>query len=102
MSFPLCSVAIINCIAFGSYSTTMRLISKNPEDPMPIEVWFAGAVTGVSVCILSPVELIKIRLQTVTGKMASPFAMTADVYNRGGIFSSSGLYRGVGAQLARG
>jgi len=92
---------MVNCIAFGSYTTTLRLISNNPESPRAAEIWFGGVVAGASVCILSPIELIKIRLQGVQGKMASPFAMTADTLKTGGIFSSTGLYRGFAGQLAR-
>lgn len=101
MSFPLGSIALINCIAFGSYSSTLRFLSNNPDNPKPVDVFIAGVAAGISVCILSPVELIKIRVQTVQGKMASPLAMTAAVYSKGGIFSSSGLYRGLSVQLAR-
>lgn len=101
MSFPLVSVTLVNVIAFSSYTTTVRLISATPERPKWHELAIGGAAAGVAVCVLSPIELIKIRLQGVEGKMASPVAMTADTVKRGGVFSNKGLYRGLGTQLAR-
>ena len=103
MSFPICSVALINCMSFGAYSTTLRTVAIDSANPRPPELIVAGCSAGIAVCCLSPVELIKIRLQCITGqRMISPLSMTKQIYQHGKIFSSMGLYRGLGAQLARG
>ena len=51
MSFPLASVAAVNCIAFGAYSNTLRYIDPS-DNPELKNVWISGAVSGIAVCSL--------------------------------------------------
>ena len=46
---------------------------------------------------------VKIRQQGIQGKkLVSPITITKQIYQKGGIFSSNGLYRGFFTQMARG
>jgi len=96
------SVSVVNCIAFGAYTTTVRKIADDPDKPKMIHNFLGGAVAGAAVCSLSPIELVKIRQQGIQGKkLVSPITITKQIYQKGGIFSSNGLYRGFFTQLAR-
>ena len=43
--------------AFGAYTTTVRKIADDPDNPKMIHNFLGGAVAGAAVCSLSPIEL---------------------------------------------
>merc|ERR1712134_167977 len=78
-------------------------IADDPDNPKMIHNFLGGAVAGAAVCSLSPIELVKIRQQGIQGKkLVSPITITKQIYQKGGIFSGNGLYRGFFTQMARG
>ena len=85
------------------FSTTLRYLDPNHDGrPHLANVFIAGALSGVAVCSLSPVELVKIRLQMITSAKPGKLSMvTREIYRQGGLFGKNGLYRGFTAQVAR-
>lgn len=80
MAFPLLSVGFLNSLFFGLYGNSLRLFSKSETgnggkgsgDYPYSAVLLAGAVAGGLQAIpASPIELIKIRLQSSTGTLQS-------------------------------
>ena len=101
MSFPLYSVAAANFLAFGAYGNMLRYLDGNPDRADLRNVFLAGMASGTAICLLSPVELVKIRSQMVTEGNRGPRAIIQELYQNGGVFSKNGLFRGFTAQLAR-
>ena len=81
----------------------MRYLDENHATRPDLKnVFIAGALSGVAVCSLSPVELVKIRLQMITDKKPGKLTtVTRDIYRQGGLLGKNGLYRGFTAQVAR-
>jgi solute carrier family 25 carnitine/acylcarnitine transporter 20/29 len=65
MTFPLCSVPLVNAIVFGFHEITKKLLNFHDEEKMDIyEGIICGMVAGIANCIVvTPVELVKCRLQ---------------------------------------
>lgn len=100
MSFPFISVAAANFLAFGAYGNMLRYLDPNPDHADLVNVIIAGAASGTAICLLSPVELVKIRSQMVTDGKRGPVSVIRELYQNGG-FGKNGLFRGFTAQLAR-
>merc|ERR1712126_333396 len=79
----------------------LRYLDPNPDHADLKNVFFAGMASGTAICLLSPVELVKIRSQMVTDGKRGPVSVIRELYQNGGIFSKNGLFRGFTAQLAR-
>ncbi|EPS63389.1 hypothetical protein M569_11396, partial [Genlisea aurea] len=104
MAAPLASVTFQNAIAFQTYAILSRAVanSHSPEDPPSYGgVALAGIGTGaIQSLVLSPVELIKIRLQlqTRSSSSAGPFAVAENILRTEGI---RGIYRGLAVTSLR-
>ena len=103
--------------------TKFRYLDPNPDHADLKNVFLAGMASGTAICLLSPVELVKIRSQMVTDGKRGPVSVIRELYHNGGrssrtfyrffselsmsensqkgIFSKNGLFRGFTAQLAR-
>ena len=78
MGFPLLAAGALNSIFFGVYSTCLRALEKNskPTDTdnqnssKGLNIFLAGVVGGLATISLGcPVDLVKIKLQSQTGKV---------------------------------
>ncbi|KAJ4959347.1 hypothetical protein NE237_026458 [Protea cynaroides] len=104
MGAPLASVTFQNALVFQTYAVLSRAFdsSNNNRDPPSYKsVALAGFGTGaLQTLLLSPVELVKIRLQlqqTTIGRSnndhrQSPVSMAKYIFRREGI---RGIYRGL-------
>jgi solute carrier family 25 (mitochondrial carnitine/acylcarnitine transporter), member 20/29 len=65
MSFPLCSVPLINAVVFSFHELAKKLFNLHNESEMSLyEGILCGAFAGWANCIIvTPVELVKCRLQ---------------------------------------
>lgn len=65
MSFPICSVPLVNAVVFSIHEFSKRLLGYNQEKEMDInEGVICGAIAGLANCIVvTPIELVKCRLQ---------------------------------------
>lgn len=107
MSAPLASVAFQNAVAFQVYAVLTRALDPNspPKPPSYQNVTLAGIGTGaLQSLILSPVELVKIRLQLQTSnknqhqKTEGPLQIAKKIIRTEGI---RGLYRGLAITTLR-
>ncbi|XP_071453961.1 solute carrier family 25 member 45 isoform X2 [Hetaerina americana] len=123
MLFPLLSAGILNSVFFGVYGTALRQLprftqekssnydSNSKRPPYSVmEIFLCGCIGGFAqVFITCPVDLIKIKMQTETGKNAKlegrhgqhfkgSFECLRKIYNDNGI---KGCYRGLGITLIR-
>ncbi|KAG8053112.1 hypothetical protein GUJ93_ZPchr0001g31390 [Zizania palustris] len=110
MGAPLASVAFQNAMAFQVYAILSRSLdspSSMPEPPSYTSVALAGVGTGaLQTLILSPVELVKIRLQLEAagqkhrrpGDHHGPVDMARDILRREGV---RGIYRGLAVTALR-
>ena len=63
MSFPLYSIPIVNSVVFSSNELTKKILKLN-QDMSFFEGFISGAVAGTVACVVvTPVELVKCRLQ---------------------------------------
>ncbi|KAG2586071.1 mitochondrial arginine transporter BAC2-like [Panicum virgatum] len=104
MAAPLASVAFQNAMVFQVYAILSRSLgqeSSTSEPPSYASVAVAGVGTGaLQTLILSPVELVKIRLQLEAaghkhrrpGDHHGPVDMARDIFRREGL---RGIYRGL-------
>ncbi|CAO2205104.1 unnamed protein product [Urochloa humidicola] len=98
MAAPLASVAFQNAMVFQIYATLSRSLgpeSSTSEPPSYTSVALAGVGTGaLQTLILSPVELVKIRLQLEAAghHHHGPVDMARDILRREGL---RGIYRGL-------
>ncbi|CAO2161639.1 unnamed protein product [Urochloa humidicola] len=104
MAAPLASVAFQNAMVFQVYAILSRSLgpeSSTSEPPSYTNVALAGVGTGaLQTLILSPVELVKIRLQLEAaghkhrrpGDHHGPVDMARDILRREGL---RGIYRGL-------
>ncbi|KAL5226438.1 hypothetical protein ABZP36_014703 [Zizania latifolia] len=110
MGAPLASVAFQNAMAFQVYAILSRSLdppSSMPEPPSYTSVALAGVGTGaLQTLILSPVELVKIRLQLEAagqkhrrpGNHHGPMDMARDILRKEGL---RGIYRGLAVTALR-
>lgn len=100
MSSPLASLTVINSIVFGVYGNTAKLFA----DQESITTHFLSGCTAgfVQTAIISPTELLKLRMQVQVDAMhrryRSPIDCIQKMVKQHGILQ---LYRGVIATLAR-
>uniref|UniRef100_R7W1N2 Mitochondrial carnitine/acylcarnitine carrier protein CACL n=1 Tax=Aegilops tauschii TaxID=37682 RepID=R7W1N2_AEGTA len=98
MGAPLASVAFQNAMVFQVYAILSRSLDRRmstSEPPSYTSVALAGVGTGaLQTLILSPVELVKIRLQLEAAgrKRQGPVDMVRDIMRREGL---RGIYRGL-------
>lgn len=80
MGFPLLTAGVMNSVFFGVYGNCLRALDnfhkrQDPENNDVSKYWytnvfFAGVCAGtVQVAVASPIELVKIQLQSQTGKL---------------------------------
>ncbi|CAM6051715.1 unnamed protein product [Sphagnum compactum] len=114
MASPLATIAFQNAVSFQTYALLSRALADPSEQaqaqrqqPLSYErVALAGIGAGtIQTLILSPVDLIKIRLQlqtarrSVTGASSlGPLTLARDIFRKEGI---RGLYRGWGITVLR-
>ncbi|MCO5572682.1 hypothetical protein L7F22_026440, partial [Adiantum nelumboides] len=92
-----------NAITFQAYAHFLRALSGTNEDPASYgKVAMAGFGAGfIQTGILTPVELLKIRLQlssSTTQSATGPLAMARSIVRTEGL---RGLYRGLGITISR-
>ncbi|KAL4703033.1 hypothetical protein ACJJTC_000478 [Scirpophaga incertulas] len=96
---PLGGIAVVNAIVFGTYGNTRRAL---PNSESLLAHGTAGAVSGfLQSFVLSPIELVKTRLQLAKPGDGMPNGTLAGVRY---IFRTGGfraLYRGLGITIAR-
>jgi len=111
MATPLATIAFQNAVAFQAYALFSRaLADPASREPLSFQnVAIAGIAAGtIQTAILSPVDLIKIRLQIATDRraqrsslqspQAGPLGLVRNIVRREGI---KGLYRGWTATVIR-
>ncbi|CAM6101854.1 unnamed protein product [Calypogeia fissa] len=109
MTSPLSTIAFQNAVAFQTYAAFSRALQGNQtNEPLSLDkVALAGVGAGtLQTLILTPVDLIKIRLQLLTIRVPSrqpvsapgPVDVMRDILRRDGI---RGLYRGLGITVLR-
>ncbi|KAL6049158.1 Solute carrier family 25 member 45 [Balamuthia mandrillaris] len=110
LSSPLMGDSLTNAVIFGVYGASRRILLEDGEteadfDHLPLwKINLAGSMVGLAAgTILTPVELIKIRLQLQTkGKgerlYNGPFDCAKKVIKKEGV---KGLFRGLGATWTR-
>jgi solute carrier family 25 protein 45/47 len=78
MGFPLLTSGALNSLFFGVYGNSLRALESshkqhNPDNSEVSKYWYtnvflAGAFAGtVQVAVATPIELVKIQLQSQTG-----------------------------------
>jgi len=99
--YPLSTAALQNAVCFHSYGAASRAINVTTDwsTPLSLEnVFWAGCFAGgVQTAIITPIDLLKIRLQLQTARPGTaaytgPLAMLKRVVSREGGIKS--LYRG--------
>eukprot|EP00252_Welwitschia_mirabilis_P014095 TRINITY_DN3112_c0_g1_i2.p1 TRINITY_DN3112_c0_g1~~TRINITY_DN3112_c0_g1_i2.p1 ORF type:complete len:312 (-),score=54.23 TRINITY_DN3112_c0_g1_i2:151-1086(-) len=109
MGTPLATVALQNAVAFQTYALLSRGFdesSNKNEPPSYKSVAMAGVGAGaIQTGILTPVELIKIRLQLDTSRLSTtgreqrgPLKVAKSIMKSEGL---KGLYRGLGVTILR-
>lgn len=111
MATPLATIAFQNAVAFQAYALFSRALSdRTSQEPLSYQkVAIAGIAAGtIQTAILTPVDLIKIRLQIATDRrakksslqspQAGPLGLVRNIVRREGI---KGLYRGWTATVIR-
>ncbi|KAF8159263.1 carnitine/acyl carnitine carrier [Crassisporium funariophilum] len=90
---PLASVALMNGVVFASYRFFMKAqLESSNSIPTIAQIALAGAGSGiVSSIVTTPVELIKIRQQSLLTQTTAR-AVALQIFREAGI---SGLYRGL-------
>lgn len=103
MGAPLASVPFQNAVTFQTYALFSRALSVDKDVPPSYQrVSMAGFGAGfIQTSILTPVELIKIRLQlhsSTTTNVIGPLALVRSIMATEGV---RGLYRGLGITILR-
>nr|ACG46400.1 mitochondrial carnitine/acylcarnitine carrier-like protein [Zea mays] len=100
MAAPLASVAFQNAMVFQVYAVLSRSLGPaTSEPPSYASVALAGVSTGaLQTLILSPVELVKIRLQLEAASGHGPVEMVREILRREGL---RGVYRGLAVTALR-
>eukprot|EP01015_Nassula_variabilis_P000849 TRINITY_DN1046_c0_g1_i5.p2 TRINITY_DN1046_c0_g1~~TRINITY_DN1046_c0_g1_i5.p2 ORF type:complete len:256 (-),score=-9.78 TRINITY_DN1046_c0_g1_i5:221-988(-) len=97
MGFPLVSVPLVNAVVFGSYEFFKRFLDSIGSFSIYQQGLFSGLFAGlVNTVVVSPVELVKCRLQMQIAKSGNPlytgpYQCTKNILMQDGI---RGLYRG--------
>ncbi|KAG6543888.1 hypothetical protein Mapa_014728 [Marchantia paleacea] len=110
MSSPVATIAFQNAVSFQTYAVVSRALQRREDDSHTLSyknVAIAGVCAGtIQTLILSPVDLIKIRLQLLTDRVSKARAVRAvgplDVVR--GILRKEGfpgLYRGLTITVIR-
>jgi solute carrier family 25 (mitochondrial carnitine/acylcarnitine transporter), member 20/29 len=75
MSFPICSVPLVNAVVFSIHELSKRLLGFHQENEMNIyEGVICGAIAGWANCIVvTPIELVKCRLQIQSENKAKAY-----------------------------
>lgn len=102
MGAPLASVAFQNAMVFQVYAILSRSLDPQMSTSEPPSYTSVAALAGVGTgalqtLILSPVELLKIRLQ-LEAKHHGPVDMARDIMRREGL---RGIYRGLSVTALR-
>mmetsp|Transcript_3962 Transcript_3962/g.6200 ORF Transcript_3962/g.6200 Transcript_3962/m.6200 type:complete len:285 (-) Transcript_3962:170-1024(-) len=98
---PLMTSVFVNAIIFTSYGYTLRLLKKGDDDKpaTPSQMFLAGMTAGFCQSwLMSPSELIKIRLQSAECQYRGTLHAARDIIRTGGI---TGIYRGYVSTLYR-
>lgn len=117
MGFPLLTAGVMNSIFFGVYGNCLRALENFHKRPSPenndvskywyTNIFFAGVCAGmVQVAVASPIDLVKIQLQSQTGtwekqhsrKHTGPINCILHIVNKHGL---RGLYHGSQITLCR-
>lgn len=117
MSSPMMGVAAVNSLLFGVYGGLLHYQMEHSDPPSSqaslSQIFIAGSASGVVTSFIStPMELVKIRLQTQgidglsliahmktsTSKPPGPMQLTRQIWHVEGF---RGLYRGQGVTLIR-
>ncbi|KAK9810913.1 hypothetical protein WJX73_007819 [Symbiochloris irregularis] len=106
-SYPLATITLQNAVVFQTYGMAGRWLSRDPSHRGPLtysQVFLAGMVAGtVQTAIITPVDLLKIRMQLQTASQGTPgyvgsLRMLGRVVQKEGLL---GAYRGFGVCLVR-
>ena len=99
MSSPLLTSSVCNALCFHTYAATLRNLSDTGPRTYR-HVFFAGCAAGAATTVLvTPIEVLKIRLQVQKGRRAQgPLALAANILSTEGV---RGLFRGTGVTLLR-
>jgi solute carrier family 25 carnitine/acylcarnitine transporter 20/29 len=100
MSSPLLSSSVCNALCFHTYAATGRFLSGSDAGPRSYTHTFAaGCTAGAATTVLvTPIEVLKIRLQVQRGRAQGPLALAASIVSQEGL---RGLFRGTGVTLLR-
>ncbi|XP_052176108.1 mitochondrial arginine transporter BAC2-like [Diospyros lotus] len=102
MSAPLASVTFQNAVAFQNYAVLSRVFDSKvaASDPPSFKgVALGGIGTGaIQSLMLTPVELLKIRLQLSTTNHRGPASLARTIFRTEGF---RGLYRGLTVTVLR-
>ena len=106
MVFPISTMPLVNAVVFATNEKTKRIFNLHNEDEMTLaEGVFCGGVAGFFNCsVVTPVELIKCRLQIQTEASVKNSFYTGIIdclvktWNAEGI---RGLYKGNVASILR-
>lgn len=103
MHFPLISNGAVNSVVFSVYGHHLRQLEHNLSEEKRLKrrqknVFLAGMVAGfIQAYLVCPIELIKVRIQTMTFR-GSSWACMKDIFQREGL---NGFYRGITPTLYR-
>ncbi|KAL6144711.1 hypothetical protein ACLB2K_055402 [Fragaria x ananassa] len=100
---PLASITFQSAIVFQTYAILSRALdpsSVSPNDPPSYEGVALGGfgVGAVQSLMISPVELVKIRLQLQTGTQKGPIDVAKSIMKAEGL---KGMYRGLTITMLR-
>lgn len=100
MSSPLLSSSVCNALCFHTYAATGRFLSGSDAGPRTyMQTFAAGCTAGAATTVLvTPIEVLKIRLQVQRGRAQGPLALAASILQTEGL---RGLFRGTGVTLLR-
>jgi solute carrier family 25 (mitochondrial carnitine/acylcarnitine transporter), member 20/29 len=106
MGGPLVTIPLVNAIVFASYGMAKNFLSAENEENEPLtltQMTLAGSFAGMTNSIIvSPSELIKTKIQVQYGftntQLKGPLEAAQQIVSKEGF---KGLYRGMGATVAR-
>jgi len=106
MLTPLVGIAFVNSVLFAAYGNTMRLVKSDPNaKPTLVQLYFVGGVAGVAnAFVLSPIELVKTRLQVQrnagsAGAYKGAFDCAKQILLKEGLFR--GIFSGLSPTIVR-
>jgi solute carrier family 25 carnitine/acylcarnitine transporter 20/29 len=99
MSSPLLSSSVCNALCFHTYAATGRFLSDVAGPRTYSHAFVAGCAAGAATAVLvTPIEVLKIRLQVARGRALGPLALAANILSTEGV---RGFFRGTWATLLR-